>query len=92
MPAADESLFTEDAERALYSAARALRAETDSQIADGDYAAALRALAGVAAPADAFFDSVLVNAEDAKIRANRFALLRELRALLNRVADISMLA
>ncbi|MGI9296650.1 MAG: glycine--tRNA ligase subunit beta [Gammaproteobacteria bacterium] len=90
--AADESLFSEDAERVLYETVRELRARTDAQIARNDYAGALKTLAEAAAPADAFFAEVLVNAEDRKIRANRFALLRELRALLNRVADISKLA
>ena len=53
---------------------------------------ALLALSSLAAPLAAFFDKVMVNADDEKIRANRFALLAELRALLNQVADISKLA
>ena len=88
----DESLFGESAERALYKTVRELRQKTDALIAKNDYGGALTLLCDAAAPTDKFFDEVLVNAEDEKIRANRFALLGELRALLNRVADISRLA
>ena len=88
----NESLFGESAERALYKTVRELRQKTDALIAKNDYGGALTLLCDAAAPTDKFFDEVLVNAEDEKIRANRFALLGELRALLNRVADISRLA
>ena len=88
----DESLFGESAERALYKTVRELRQKTDALVAKNDYGGALTLLCDAAAPTDKFFDEVLVNAEDEKIRANRFALLGELRALLNRVADISRLA
>ena len=57
-----------------------------------DFAAALKELAGVRAEVDAFFDKVLVNAEDEAIRTNRLGLLTQLAALMNRVADISKLA
>ncbi|MGI9306468.1 MAG: glycine--tRNA ligase subunit beta, partial [Gammaproteobacteria bacterium] len=87
LPAPDESLFGEAAERALARAVADLQKETQAHIAKNDYAAALKTLAKAAAPVGAFFDEVLVNAEDEKIRRNRFALLRELRALLNCVAD-----
>ena len=50
------------------------------------------ALAGVRGDVDAFFDKVLVNAEDLAVRGNRLALLTGLERLLNRVADISRLA
>ena len=43
------------------------------------------------APVDAFFDKVMVNAEDQALRANRYALLRELHTLMNRIADLSKL-
>ena len=90
--ALDESLFCEDAERGLHKTIREWRKQTDAAIAQNEFGGALPILCGAAAPADKFFDEVLVNAEDAKVRANRFALLRELRALLNRVADLSALA
>jgi glycyl-tRNA synthetase beta chain len=50
------------------------------------------ALAGIRVDVDAFFDKVLVNAEDLAVRGNRLALLTGLERLLNRVADISRLA
>jgi glycyl-tRNA synthetase beta chain len=52
----------------------------------------LQALAALKAPVDAFFDAVMVNAEDPALRANRLALLRALHAAMNQVADLSRLA
>jgi glycyl-tRNA synthetase beta chain len=52
----------------------------------------LRALAPLKEPVDRFFDDVMVMVEDARLRANRLALLAQLRALMNRVADLSLLA
>jgi glycyl-tRNA synthetase beta chain len=49
-------------------------------------------LAGLKSPVDAFFEAVMVNAEDAALRANRLALLGDLHAAMNRVADLSRLA
>ena len=57
-----------------------------------DYTASLRELAALKAPVDAFFDHVMVNADDAKLRANRLALLAALHRAMNRVADLSRLA
>ncbi|HEY8331055.1 MAG TPA: hypothetical protein VIO83_06995, partial [Pseudomonas sp.] len=56
-----------------------------------NYRAALERLASLRTPVDAFFDSVLVNADDAAVRANRYALLSQLRGLFLGVADISLL-
>ena len=56
-----------------------------------DYPAAMTALAKLRGPVDAFFEAVLVNAEDARVRANRYALLARLRGLFLGVADISLL-
>jgi glycyl-tRNA synthetase beta chain len=58
----------------------------------GDYAGMLSALAPLKAPVDRFFDDVLVNVEDARLRDNRLALLAQLQGLMNRVADLSLLA
>jgi glycyl-tRNA synthetase beta chain len=58
----------------------------------GDYTASLREWAALKAPVDAFFDSVMVNVDDAALRANRLALLASLHAAMNRVADLSKLA
>ena len=57
-----------------------------------DYAGYLKSFAALKGPVDAFFEKVMVNAEDANIRNNRLALLRELRDAMNRVADLSKLA
>ena len=57
-----------------------------------DYAAALETLSGLRGSVDAFFDDVMVMADDDAIRNNRLALLGELRALFLRVADISRLS
>ena len=58
----------------------------------GDYTGSLQALAALKTPVDAFFDAVMVNAEDAKLRANRLGLLAKLHEAMNRVADLSKLA
>ena len=59
---------------------------------EGDYQSALRACAALKAPVDAFFDAVMVNAEDQALRRNRHALLGVLHSLMNRVADLAKLA
>ena len=63
----------------------------DAAFERGDYTASLQALAALKAPVDAFFDGVMVNAEDAALRANRLGLLATLHAAMNRVADLSKL-
>ncbi len=88
----DSSLLAQDEERRLHEAIAAMTPRVDASVASGDFPAALVVLAGVRADVDAFFDKVLVNAEDLAVRANRLALLTGLERLLNRVADISRLA
>ena len=80
------------AEQALHAAIEALRPAVESGLAAGEYTAALSLLSQLRAPVDAFFDGVMVNDEDPRIRANRLALLAGLRALFLRVADLSRLA
>jgi glycyl-tRNA synthetase beta chain len=58
----------------------------------GDYTASLQALAALRTPVDAFFDGVMVNADDPALRANRLGLLKSLHEAMNRVADLSRLA
>lgn len=82
------ALLQEPAEQALASAVAA--AET-AVAAGGSYRETLERLAALREPVDAFFDSVLVNAEDAAVRGNRYALLAKLRGLFLGVADISAL-
>ena len=91
LPATDESLFAEVAERELWTALQGLRKRTAAHMQENNFSGALQTLAATATPVDNFFDHVLVNAEDEKTRRNRFALLKELRGLLNCVADISRL-
>ena len=88
----DEMMILEDAERALLGAVRETEPTVTERISRGDYTGALCALAGMRTAVDAFFDKVLVNAEDARVRANRHALLKRLDGLMNQVADISKLA
>lgn len=87
----DAALLQEGAEKALATAVEQLSRRVEPLFAAGDYTQALTALAGLRAPVDAFFDSVMVMAEDAAVRANRLRLLSQLRALFLRVADISQL-
>ena len=87
--APDVNLFEHDAEHALHNAVIKLTTSTNKQTSEGDYVSALRTLALAAKPVDEFFEKVMVNAEDEKVRHNRFALLNELRTLLNCVAKLS---
>ena len=88
----DPSLLAEAAERALHAALGDIEPRSAQAFAGGDYTASLQVLAALKEPVDAFFDQVLVNVDDARLRANRLALLGALRAAMNRVADLSRLA
>ncbi|MGW8183114.1 MAG: glycine--tRNA ligase subunit beta [Burkholderiales bacterium] len=88
----DASLLREPAERELHSSLQALTPGIAAHMDARDYTKAMQAMAALKGPVDAFFDKVLVNAEDEQLRNNRHALLRELDALMNGVADISKLA
>ncbi|MDZ5458826.1 glycine--tRNA ligase subunit beta [Azohydromonas lata] len=90
--AVDTALLQESAEAALFEALQAVAPKADSAFEAGDYQGSLQALAALKAPVDAFFDHVMVNAEDAALRANRLALLGALHGAMNRVADLSRLA
>ena len=86
------ALLQEPAEQALHQALSQIAPKADAAFEAGDYTASLQALAALRTPVDAFFDNVMVNAEDAALRANRLALLAQLQQAMNRVADISRLA
>jgi len=88
----DPSLFQEAAEGALFEAIERVRPGVEAAFAGGDFTAALRDLAQLRDAVDRFFNDVMVMADDAKLRANRLALLATLHGLANRVADISKLA
>ncbi len=90
--AVQENLLQEDAERALFAATQALRPTVQNALAQHDFQAALTALAAVKPQVDAFFDYVMVMAEDAAVKQNRLSLLNELATLMNAVADISLLS
>ena len=88
----NSALMHEAAERSLFDALTSVQPKAEAAFAAGDYTASLRALAALKAPVDAFFDSVMVNAEDPALRRNRLALLAALQRAMNRVADLSRLA
>jgi glycyl-tRNA synthetase beta chain len=87
----DAALLMEPAERALGDAFAGVQPSAERLYASGDYAGMLKALAPLKLPVDRFFDEVMVNVDDAALRANRLGLLSALRATMNRVADISKL-
>jgi glycyl-tRNA synthetase beta chain len=86
------ALLQEPAEQALHQALSQIAPKADAAFTAGDYTASLQVLAGLKQPVDDFFDSVMVNVEDAELRYNRLALLAQLQQAMNRVADISRLA
>jgi glycyl-tRNA synthetase beta chain len=88
----DAGLLQEDAERTLFAALNTVKPQADTAFAAGDYAASLQVLAALRTPVDAFFDTVMVNAEDAALRNNRLGLLAILHQAMNRVADLSRLS
>ena len=91
-PSVDATRLADGAERDLFDAFTALDPQVEARSRTGDWAGALKSLAAVKPVVDRFFDDVMVMADDAAIRANRLALLRQVSATMNRVADISKLA
>ncbi|MCX8005475.1 MAG: DALR anticodon-binding domain-containing protein [Burkholderiaceae bacterium] len=93
-PAAEvePTLLFEPAEKALAEAFARIAPRADAYFEAADFTAALKALAPLKEPVDRFFDEVLVNVDDDRLRANRLALLARLHATMNRVADLSLLA
>jgi glycyl-tRNA synthetase beta chain len=89
---ADPALFSQAAESALWADVDAVRRSADVLFESGDYTSSLKALASLRAPVDRFFDDVMVNADDPKVRANRLGLLATLHGVMNRVADLSRLS
>lgn len=89
---ADAGQLREPAERALFDALRVTSQQAHSLFSRGDYTGYLKSFAVLKAPVDAFFDSVMVMAEEPGLRRNRLALLADLRTEMNRIADISKLA
>ena len=87
-----ELLLQEPAEKALYAAMKQVAPQASAQFDAGDDAASVQTLAALREPVDAFFESVMVNAEQTDLRLNRLGLLATLHQAMNRVADLSKLA
>jgi glycyl-tRNA synthetase beta chain len=87
-----EALLKEPAEVALYQAMQQVTPQAQAQWEAGDYTASLKTLSVLREPVDAFFDGVMVNAEEMDVRLNRQGLLKSLHLAMNRVADLSCLA
>jgi len=88
----DNALLKEAAEIALHDALVDVVPRADAAFVTGDYTESLSALAALRTPVDAFFDGVMVNADDPALRANRLGLLAKLHAAMNKVADLSKLS
>jgi len=90
--AVDPALFETDEERALFDSLEEAENFAAQAIEAEDYEKAMSFLSQLRAPVDAFFDNVMVNAENEKTRANRLALMRRIRDATGTVADFSKIA
>ncbi|MGO4482726.1 glycine--tRNA ligase subunit beta [Rhizobium pisi] len=90
--AVSDALFKLDAEKELFAAISGASKEAADAVAREDFRSAMEALSRLRAPVDRFFEDVLVNDEDAAIRANRLALLRLIREATGTVADFSKIS
>ena len=87
----DASLLTEDAEKTLYQAVQQAQVDAKPLLETANYTQVLQTLVSLDEPLTQFFADVMVNSEDAALKANRLALLKQVRALFLTVADISEL-
>jgi glycyl-tRNA synthetase beta chain len=87
----DIDLLLLDEERLLFEEVSKIDEQISPLLEQGDYVASLRLLSSLRAPVDAFFDAVMVMDEDPALRVNRLSLLSRLKALFDRVADLSVL-
>jgi glycyl-tRNA synthetase beta chain len=87
--ALDPARYTQAEEKALAVALDKVATESGTLIAKEDFAGAMRLLAGLRKPVDAFFDKVTVNAPEKELRLNRLALLERLAATMDKIADFS---
>ncbi len=88
----DPALLREAEEKALFEAVTLASKDAEAAIAREDFNGAMLALAKLRGPVDTFFEKVLVNDEDENVRANRLALLDQIRAATGKVADFSKIA
>ncbi|MFC5551563.1 glycine--tRNA ligase subunit beta [Massilia aerilata] len=86
------ALLQDEAEKKLYASVQRVQPEVDAAFERGDFSGTLKTLAQLRDDVDAFFNDVMVMAEDVQLRNNRLALLAILHRMMNRVADISKLA
>lgn len=91
-PQVNEALLAEQAEKDLYAVLQQVAPKAQQQFAAGDYTASLQTLAALRTSVDAFFEHVMVNAEDTALKANRLGMLAALHEAMNQVADLSRLA
>ncbi|MGM8937914.1 glycine--tRNA ligase subunit beta [Psychrobacter glaciei] len=87
----DEALLSEPAEQSLYASVQQAQTAVQPLLEQADYTQVLQTLASLDEPLTQFFDNVMVNSEDAALKNNRLALLKQVRALFLTVADISEL-
>jgi glycyl-tRNA synthetase beta chain len=90
--APDPKIFRDAEENALADALAATLPGLDAELAKEDFQGAMRSLSKLRQPVDAFFEKVLVNADDKEVRLNRLRLLSQMRDAANRVADFSLVA
>jgi glycyl-tRNA synthetase beta chain len=90
--AVNTALFERAEEGALHQALAAVQPQAQAAFERGEFTQSLQALAALKAPVDAFFDQVMVNAENPAVRTNRLALLAQLHQAMNQVADLAKLA
>ena len=91
-PQVNAALLHEAAEKDLYAALQTIAAQAQQQLQAGDTTAHLQALAALRVPVDAFFEHVMVNADDVALKNNRLGLLASLHQSMNQVADLARLA
>jgi len=87
----NESLLKEDAEIKLFNVLKTVEVKVSKLYSESNYTEALSALSELKDPVDNFFENVMVNAEDSKIKNNRLALLNNLHEIIAKTADISVL-
>lgn len=87
----DKALLSEDAEKTLSTALDTVSPKVNNLYTQGDYTQALATLSELKEPVDNFFDKVMVNADDPKVKENRLHLLQQLHNLIGKTADISVL-
>ncbi|MGD8369306.1 MAG: DALR anticodon-binding domain-containing protein, partial [Desulfobacterales bacterium] len=88
----DVALLSHESERALYETFEKVAADVERKLAEGAFDQALRQIASLRGPVDAFFEGVMVLTEDVRIRKNRLALLKAIAGLFEQFADFSRIS